>query len=132
MVPFQKDINERAIAKFFVCDKMYTFRMQFKHSKTVVDFYNNGKKLVELPKDRPIGILDLHSIGHCKVNYQRLIAMAEEKFGLFHYCKSLPSEENKNAEQYNRMSGTKNRERINLPKSERTDPYPWLALDDPH
>ena len=69
----------------------------------MVEFYNDGKNIVELYKDRPIGILDLHSIGYYKVNYQRLIAMAEERFDLFHYCKRLPSEKNKNAEQYNRM-----------------------------
>ena len=58
--------------------------------------------------------------------------MAEEKFDLFHYCKRLPSDKTKNAEQYNRMSGTHTREHANLAKRERTDPYPWLALDDPH
>ena len=36
--------------------------MRFKHNKTVVGIYNDGMKLVELDKDRPIGILDLHSI----------------------------------------------------------------------
>ena len=76
-------------------------------------------------------MLDLRSMGYYKVNYQRLIAMAEEKFDLFHYCKRLPSDKTKNAEQYNRMSGTHTREHTNLPKRERTDPYPWLAPDDP-
>ena len=42
----------------------------------MVEFYNNDKKLVELHIDRPIGVLDLHSIGYYRVNYQRLIAMA--------------------------------------------------------
>ena len=79
MAPFQKNINGRAIAKCSGCDKMFTFRMSFKHNKTVVEFYNNGKKLVELHKDRPIGVLDLCSIGYYKVNYQRMIAMAKEK-----------------------------------------------------
>ena len=86
MAPFQKYINGRAIAKFFASDKVFTFRMQFKHNKTVVEIYNDGMKLVELHKDRPIGILDIHSIGYYKINYQRLIAMAEERFDLFHYC----------------------------------------------
>ena len=27
VVPFQKQINARAIAKFFTCDKVFTFRM---------------------------------------------------------------------------------------------------------
>ena len=34
---FQKYINGRAIAKFFVSDKSFTLRMQFKHNKTVVE-----------------------------------------------------------------------------------------------
>ena len=79
--------------------------MWFKYNKTVVEFNNKGKKLAELRKDKPIGVLDLRSIGYYKVNYQRLIAMAEEKFDLFHYCKRLPSDKSENAEQYNRMSG---------------------------
>ena len=58
--------------------------------------------------------------------------MAEEKFDLFHYCKRLPSDKSENAEQYNRMSGTHNREHTSLPRRDRTDPYPWLAPDDPH
>ena len=97
VAPFQKYINGRAIAKFFVSDKVFTFKMQFKHNRTVVDFYNKGKMLAELHKDRPIGILDLHSIVSYKVNYQRLIAMAEERFDLFHYCKMLPAEKKLNS-----------------------------------
>ena len=78
--------------------------MWFKHNKTVVEFNNKGNKLSELHKDRPIGILDLCSIGYYKVNYQRLIAMAEEWFNLFHYCKQTPSKRDENAEQYHTMS----------------------------
>ena len=39
--------------------------------------------MCELFKDRPIGILNLRSIGYYKVSYQKLIAMAEERFKLF-------------------------------------------------
>ena len=73
VAPFQKPINGRAIAKFFAGDKIFTFRMRFKHNKTVIEFNNKGDKLSELFKDRPIGILDLQSIGYYKVNYQRLL-----------------------------------------------------------
>ena len=79
VAPFQKLINGQAIAKSVAGDKVFTLRMRFKHNKTVVKFNNKGNKLSELCKDQPIGILDLHSIGYYKVNYQRLIAMAEEK-----------------------------------------------------
>ena len=68
--------------------------MQFKHNKTVVEFNNiAGEKLAKLQKDRPVGILDLDSIGYYIVNYQRLIAMAEERFDLFHYCKKATLKE---------------------------------------
>ena len=112
--------------------KFLPLECRFKHNKTVVEFNNKGKKLAELQKDRPIGVLGLRSIGYYKVNYQRLIAMAEEKFDLFHYNKRLPSDKSENAEQYNRMSGTHTREHVNLPRRERTDPYSWLAPVDPH
>ena len=62
--------------------------------------------MCELFKDRPIGILDLRSIGYYNVSYQRLIAMAEEKFDLFHYAKKLPTKRDENTEWYNRMSST--------------------------
>ena len=65
-------------------------------------------------------------------NYQRLIAMAEKKFNLFHYWRQTPSEKNENAEQYHRMSDLYVRGRINTRKGKDTDPYPWLATDDPH
>ena len=104
VAPFQKQINGRAIAKFFTCDRIFTFRMRFKHNQTVVEFENRGDKMCELFKDRPIGILDLRSIGYYKVSYQRLIAMAEERFDLFHYAKRLPTKRDENMEHYNRMS----------------------------
>ena len=103
VAPFQKPINGRVIAKFFAGDKVFTFRMRFKHNRTMVEFNNKGGK-IELQKDWPIGILDLCSIGYYKVNYQRLITMAEEKFNLFHYWKQTPSKKDGHVEQYHRMS----------------------------
>ena len=125
VAPFQKQINTRAIAKFFACDRIFTFRMRFKHNKTVVEFENKGDKICELFKDRPIGVLDLRSIGYYKVSYQRLISMAEEKFQLFHYVKT-PNSGGK-MDRYNRMSSELHRRR----EVHRSDPYPWLAPDDP-
>ena len=103
VAPFQKQINGRAIAKFFTCDKIFTFRM--------VEFKNRGDKMCELFKDRLIAILGLQSIGYYKVNYQRLIAIAEERFDLFHYTKRLPTNRDENMECYNIMLGTLHRKR---------------------
>ena len=72
VVPFQKQINTREIAKFFVCDRIFTFRMRFKHNKMVVEFENKGNKICELFKDRPIGVLDLRSIGYYKVKLPKI------------------------------------------------------------
>ena len=44
VVSFQKQIHARAIAKFFTRDKIFTFRMKFKHNRTVVEFENRGDK----------------------------------------------------------------------------------------
>ena len=94
----------------------------------MVEFNNiTGEKLAKLQKDRPIGILDLHSIGYYIVNYQRLIAMAEERFDLFHYCKKATLKENKNAEGYNRVSGSHKVEKMNCPRRERTEPIPLFG-----
>ena len=128
VVPFQRQINSRAIAKFFTCDKIFTFRMRFKHNRTVVEFENRGDKISELFKDRPIGILDLRSIGYYNISYQRLISMAGKKFELFHYAKIPKSCDT--IDRYNRMSSELHRRQQNE-MCIRSDPYPWLAPDDP-
>ena len=98
--------------------------MRFKHNRTVVEFENRGDKICELFKDRPIGILDLRSIGYYKVSYQRLISMAEEKFQLFYYAKT--PKRGDRIDRYNRMSSESHRRGVHC-----SDPYPWLAPDDP-
>ena len=49
------------------------------------------------------------------------------------YRKRLTSEQNKNAEQYHRMSGSHKVgiDAIVTEEGKDTDPYPWLASDDP-
>ena len=126
VAPFQRQINARAIATFFTCDKIFTFRMQFKHNRTFVKFENRGDNICELFQDRPIGIIDLRSIGFYNISYQRLISMAEEKFQLFHYTK-IPKSGDR-TDQYNRMSSELHRKR----GVHSSDPYPWLAPNDPH
>ena len=50
VAPFQKQINTRAIAKFFACDRIFTFRMRFKHNRTGIEFENKGTKFVNYLK----------------------------------------------------------------------------------
>ena len=125
VAPFQRQINTRSIAKFFTCDRIFTFRMRLKHNRTVIGFENKGDKIYELFKERPIGILDLRSIGYYNVRYQRLISMAEEKFQMFHYAKTPKNGDR--TDRYSRMSSELHRREVHC-----SDPSLWLAPDDPH
>ena len=51
VAPFQRQINTRAIVKFFTCDRIFTYRMRFKHNMTVIEFENRGDKICELFKE---------------------------------------------------------------------------------
>ena len=92
----------------------------------MVKFENRWDTICELFKERPIGILNLRSIGYYNVSCQRLISMAEEKFELFHYAKIPKSGDS--TERYSRMSSELHRKR----EVHHSDPYPWLVPDDPH
>ena len=50
VVPFQRQINARAIAKIFACDKIFMFRMRIKHNRTVIEFDNKGARFVSCLK----------------------------------------------------------------------------------
>ena len=115
VVPFQRQINARAIAKFFMCDKIFTFRIRFKHNRTVIEFENKGDKICEMFKDRLMRILDLRSIGYYNVSYWRLISMAEQMFQLFHYPKTPKGGDT--TDRYNRMSSELHRREVH-----RSDP----------
>ena len=60
------------------------------------------------------------------MSYQNLIAMAEEKFYLFHYAKKLPTKIDEKTERYNRMLSISQRKR----DVHHSDPFPWLAPND--
>ena len=73
--------------KFFGRDMVYTLRVKFQDNQGVVQFRNGSDETVQLRKDKAVGILDLRSIGYFKVDYQKMVNMAESSktFKMYHY-----------------------------------------------
>ena len=121
--PFCDKLSGMICAKFFGRDMVYTLRVKFQDNQGVVQFRNVSDEIVQLRKDKPVGILDFRSIGYFKVGYQKMVNMAESSktFKMYHYqqvkCKTKKSKRKLNK-----------KEKVGLDKKH--DPYPWLAEDD--
>ena len=79
--------------------------------------------------------LDLRSVGYFKVNYQKMITMAESRqtFKMYHY-QQVRKEPKEHIDEYFRMSNTDSRKfQSRSPHSTKgsSDKYPWLADDNP-
>ena len=62
-------------------------KLKIENNQGCVQFINKGQETVKLRADKAIGILDLRSVGFFKVNYQKMITMAESRltFKMYHY-----------------------------------------------
>ena len=122
----------------------YTLRVKIQDNQGVVQLRNGSNETAQLRKDKAVGILDLRSIGYFKVGYQKMVNMAESSktFKIFHYKQiksEAKTEEWPTSGQYMRVTGRYHSERSkeiqeNKKQNEigrRSDPYPWLAEDDP-
>ena len=130
--------------KFFGRDMVYTLRVKFQDNQGVVQFRNGSDETAQLRKDKAVGILDLRSIGYFKVGYQKMVNMAESSktFKMYHYqqikCETK-TEDWSTSDQYMRVTGRYgNGKSKKIQDSEKqselgrkSDPYPWLADDDP-
>ena len=130
--------------KFFGRDMVYTLRVRFQDNQGVVQFRNGSDEIAQLRMDKAVGILDLRSIGYFKVGYQKMVNMAESSktFKMYHYqqikCETK-TEDWPTSDQYMRVTGKygngKNKKIQDSEKhsesGKRSDPYPWLADDDP-
>ena len=142
--PFCDKLSGMICAKFFSRDMVYTLRVKFQDNQGIVQFRNGSNETAQLRKDKAVGILDLRSIGYFKVGYQKMVNMAESSktFKMYHYkqIKSETKTENwSTSDQYMRITGRYGNEKSRkTQKSEKqselgrkSDPYPWLAEDDP-
>ena len=85
--PFCDKLSGMICTKFFSRDMVYTLRVKFQDNQGIVQFRNGSNETAQLRKDKAVGILDLRSIGHFKVGYQKMVNMAESSktFKMYHY-----------------------------------------------
>ena len=142
--PFCDKLSGMICAKFFSRDMVYTLRVKFQDNQGVVQFKNGSNETVQLRKDKTVGILDLRSIGYFKVGYQKMVNMAEfsKTFKMYHYKQIKCEAKTENwpaSDQYMKITGRYGNEKSRKTQESekqselgrKSDPYPWLAEDDP-
>ena len=85
--PFCDKLSGLICTKFFGRDMVYTLRVKCQDNQGVVQFRNVSDEIVQLRKNKAVGILDLRSTGYFKVGYQKMVNMAESNktFKMYHY-----------------------------------------------
>ena len=123
------------MTKLFGSKKVFTMKLKIENNQGCVQFINKGQEIVNLRKDKAIGIFDLRSVGYFKVNYQKMITMAKSRqtFKMYHY-QQVRNEPKEHIDEYFRMSkihSKRDNSRSDNNTKGNTDKYPWLDEDDP-
>ena len=105
--PFGEKLSGRIMSKLFGSEKVFTMKLRIENNQGGVQFINKGKDIAESRKDKAIDVLDLRSVGYFKVNYQKMITMAESRqtFKMYHY-QQVRKEPKEHIDEYFRMSNT--------------------------
>ena len=132
---FGEKLSGRIMTKLFGSEKVFSMKLKIENNQGCVQFINKGQEMVNLRKDKAIGILDLRSVGYFKVNYQKMITMAESRqtFKMYHY-QQIRKEPKEHIDEYFRMSkidSKRDNSRSDNNTRGNTDKYPWLDEDDP-
>ena len=103
--PFEESLSGRVITKYFGHRKVFTLKVRIENNQGVVEFENRDNEIQKLRRDKEIGLLDLRSIGYFKLNYQRMVHMAEAKdtFKMYHY-QQMKSKPKTSLDEYLRLS----------------------------
>ena len=122
------------MTKLFGSDKGFTMKLRIENNQGCVQFINKGQDIAKLRKDKAIGVLDFRSVGYFKINYQKMITMAESRqtFKMYHY-QQVRKEPKEHIDEYFRMSNADTkREHTKSVHSTKgnSDKNPWLAEDD--
>ena len=130
--PFGEKLTGRIMTKLFGSEKVFTMKLKIENNQGCVQFINKGQDIAKLRKDKAIGVLDLRSVGYFKVNYQKMITMAESRqtFEMYHY-QQVRKEPKEHIDEYFRMSHTDSKRESTYSTKGNSDKYPWLAEDDP-
>ena len=135
--PFCNKLSGMICTKFVGRDMVYTLRVKFQDNQRVVQFRNGSNETAHLRKNKALGVLDLRSIGYFRVGYQKTVNMAESSkaFKMYHY-QQIKCETKTEVDQYMRIRGRYSskkceNEEKQTDSDQKSDPYPWLADDDP-
>ena len=102
--PLREKLSGRIMTKLFGSEIVFTMKLKIENNQGCVQFINKGKDIIKLRKDKAIGVLDLRSVGYFKVNYQKMITMAESRqtFKMYHY-QQVRKEPKEHIDKYFRM-----------------------------
>ena len=133
--PFGEKLSGRIMTKMFGSEQAFTMKIRIENNQGCVQFVNKGHETIKLREHKAIGILDLRSVGYFKVNYQKLITMAESRqtFKMYHY-QQVRKDPKEHLDEYHKMSRASRDERhpeTSQNIQDNTDKYPWLTKDDP-
>ena len=135
--PFCDKLPGMICTKFFGRDMVYTSRVKFQDNQGVVQFRNGSNETAHLRKNKAVGVLDLRSIEYFKVGYQKMVNMAESSkaFKRYHY-QQIKCDTKTEVGQYMGIRGRYGSEKGENDEKQtdsyqKSDPYPWLADDDP-
>ena len=138
--PFCDKLSGMICAKFFSRNVVNTLRIKIQDDQGIVQYINHQDEMVNLRKEKAVGILDLRSVGYFKVGYQKMVNMAESSkvFKMYHYQQIKCGTETE-IDQYMRVTGkykikgsmNQINEEENVERYKKYDPYPWLTKDDP-
>ena len=138
--PFGEKLSGRIMTKLFDSEKVFTMKLKIENNEGCVQFITKGQEIVKLRNDKAIGVLDLRSVGYFKVNYQKMITMAESRqtFKMYHYQQvrkepkeQVRKESKEHINEYFRMSHINSNRESTYSTKGNPDKYPWLAEDDP-
>ena len=133
--PFGEKLSGRIMTKLFGSEKVFIMKLRIENNQGCVQLINKGKDIAKLRKYKAISVLDLRFVGYFKVNYQKMITMAESRqtSKMYHY-QLVRKEPKEHIDEYFRKSNTgSKREHTRTVHSAKgsSDKYPWLAEDDP-
>ena len=133
--PFGEKVSGRIMTKLFGSKKVFTMKLKIENNQGCVQFINKGQEKVKVRKDKAIGIWDLRSVGYFKVNYQKMITMAESRqtFKMYHY-QQIRQEPKQHIDGYFRISKVDLKRDDSRSKGNpkgNPEKYPWLTEDDP-
>ena len=130
--PFGEKLLDRIMTKLFGSEKVFTMKLKIENNQGCVQFINKGQDIAKLRKDKAIGVLDLRSVGYFKINYQKMITMAESRqtFKMYHY-QQVRKEPKEHIDEYFKMSHSDSKRESTYSTKGNSNKYPWLAEDDP-